>query len=111
MNKIDPNNGRSSFFPRSKTKNNSIKSNALQQSPIQRNLPARKSEIDTKTGMHAKVEIPNAVKDYARIKKAVDMAPEVDNSEKIARLKEQIKAGSYNVNYEKLADKILESEF
>jgi negative regulator of flagellin synthesis FlgM len=61
--------------------------------------------------MHAKVEIPNAVKDYARIKKAVDMAPEVDNSEKIARLKEQIKAGSYNVNYEKLADKILESEF
>jgi negative regulator of flagellin synthesis FlgM len=41
----------------------------------------------------------------------VDMAPDVDNTDKIARLKQQIKAGTYNVNYDKLADKILESEF
>lgn len=113
MNKVDPNSGRSSFFPRSKTnaKSNSIKSNALQQKFVQRNAPARKNEIDSKTAMHAKVEIPSAVKDFARIKKAVDMAPEIDNTDKIARLKQQIKAGTYNVNYDALADKILESEF
>lgn len=111
MNKVDPNTSRSSFFPRSKTKNSTVKSNALQQKFAQRNAPARKTEIDTKTAMHAKVEIPSAVKDYARIKKAVDMAPDVDNTNKIARLKQQIKAGTYNVNYDKLADKILESEF
>ena len=38
-------------------------------------------------------------------------APEIDNSEKIARLKAQIAAGSYEIDYDGLADKILSSEF
>ena len=38
-------------------------------------------------------------------------APETDNSEKIARLKAQINAGTYEIDYDGLADKILNSEF
>ncbi len=111
MNKVDPKVGRSGFFPRSRTKTDAPAANPLKHKLVQRNALARKNEIDSQTAVHAKVEIPSTVKDYARIKKAVDMSPDIDNSAKIARLKQQIGAGSYNVNYEKLADKILESEF
>ena len=46
-----------------------------------------------------------------KLKKAVDQAPDVDNTEKIARLKQQIQSGSYSVDFDKLADKILSSEY
>jgi negative regulator of flagellin synthesis FlgM len=51
------------------------------------------------------------VRDFSRIKKAAASAPEQDNSEKIARLKAQIQAGTYEVDYDGLADKMLQSEF
>jgi negative regulator of flagellin synthesis FlgM len=51
------------------------------------------------------------VKDFSKIKKAAMSAPEPDNSEKIARLKSQIAAGTYEVDYDGLADKILTEEF
>lgn len=108
MSKIDSNPARSSFFPKSKT---AVKTKSLNSSYIQRNDPSRKKELDNHTGAHAKVEIPSAVRDFAKIKKAVDMAPEVDNTDKIAMLKQQINAGTYKVDYDALADKILSSEF
>lgn len=59
----------------------------------------------------ARVSIPDGVRDFSRIKKAANAAPEVDNSEKIARLKAQIQAGAYEVDYDGLADKMLQSEY
>jgi negative regulator of flagellin synthesis FlgM len=112
MSKVDSNSSRSGFFPRSKTANDTkLKPRGIQQNYLQRNAPARMKELESTSRGHAKVEIPNAVKDYAKIKKAVDQAPEVDNTAKIADLKKQIQQGSYSVDYDKLADKILSSEF
>jgi negative regulator of flagellin synthesis FlgM len=71
----------------------------------------RASQLNEKTSGDARVNIPDGVKDFSRIKKAAMNAPEPDNSEKIARLKAQIAAGTYEVDYDALADKILTSEF
>lgn len=99
---------RPSFFP-NKAKNNGV--NKAKKAALQRNSYDRASEIKDRTAMHAKVDIPDAVRDYSRIKRAVDTAPEIDNSAKIAKLKSQIKNGTYNVDYDALADKILQSEY
>jgi negative regulator of flagellin synthesis FlgM len=61
--------------------------------------------------MDAKVTIPEAIKDFAKIKKIVDEEPTINNEKKINRIRNEIKAGSYNINYEQLADKIIENEF
>ncbi len=100
---------RPSFFPNSRTN----RRNAVQ-SPtkaLQRNSQTRIDELNNMSSKDAKVNINNAIKDFSRIKKAVDMAPEVDNSDKIAQLKAQINNGTYKVDYEALADKMLASEF
>lgn len=68
-------------------------------------------ELTARTAGDAKVTIPEGVKDFSRIKKAAMAAPEQDNSEKIARLKAQIQGGTYEVDYDGLADKMLQSEF
>lgn len=104
---------RSSFFPNSKpTSNKGLgKSEALAKSYMKRNTPDRVSELGEMARKDSKVEIPDAIKDFSRIKKAVDAAPEIDNSDKIARLKSQIQAGTYQVDYDALADKILSQEF
>jgi len=64
-----------------------------------------------KTSSDAKVNIVDGVKEFSRIKKAAMRAPETDTSEKIASIKAQIAAGTYEVDYDGLADKILSSEF
>lgn len=84
--------------------------NRISNVALKRTDDLRKSELE-KTKNDAKVAIPDSVKDFARIKKAVDVAPEIDKSEKIAMLKEQIKNGNYNFDYEAIADKMLQTEF
>lgn len=102
---------RSSFFPRGRdVKSESTKGNGKVDG-IQRNTMERASEISERTSGDAKVNIPDGVKEFSRIKKAAMTAPETDNSEKIARLKAQIAAGTYEVDYDALADKILTSEY
>jgi negative regulator of flagellin synthesis FlgM len=102
---------RSSFFPRGRdVKSESTKGNGKVDG-IQRNTMERASEISERTSGDAKVNIPEGVKEFSRIKKAAMAAPETDNSEKIARLKAQIAAGTYEVDYDALADKILTSEY
>lgn len=102
---------RTSFFPRSRdVKSESAKSSG-QVDGVQRNTTERASEIANKTSTDAKVSIPEGVKDFSRIKKTAMSAPEVDNSEKIARLKAQIADGTYEIDYDALADKILSTEF
>lgn len=103
---------RSSFFPNSKTSSKGLgRSEALAKSYMKRNTPDRANELGEMARKDSKVEIPDAIKDFSRIKKAVDAAPEIDNTDKIARLKNQIQAGTYQVDYDALADKILSQEF
>jgi negative regulator of flagellin synthesis FlgM len=97
------------FFPNSTPKRPAL--SRAQQSALQRNSFDRVQELEDKTGKDAKVQIPNTIRDFSRIKKAVDASTEVDNSDKIANLKAQIAAGTYEVDYDALADKILSSEY
>ncbi len=101
---------RPSFFPKSRSAQ-AEKANGGRQVDSTQNSPERASELSAKTSGDARVNIPDGVKDFSRIKKAAMSAPETDNSEKIARLKAQIEAGTYEVDYDSLADKILTSEF
>ena len=49
--------------------------------------------------------------DFSRIKRAVDLTPDRDNSAKIADLKARIQSGTYETNYDAIADKLLASEY
>ncbi|MBT3983005.1 MAG: flagellar biosynthesis anti-sigma factor FlgM [Bacteriovoracaceae bacterium] len=108
MSKIDPNINRSSFFP--KGKNNGV-NKANGPSKIPRNGVQRAKELAGITSKDAKVDIPEAIKDFAKIKKVVDKVPTKDNTAKIAKLKAQISQGTYSINYDKLADKMLDQEY
>jgi negative regulator of flagellin synthesis FlgM len=102
---------RSPFFPRSRSAQAESAKGGGQVGGVNRNDPDRASEISERTSSDAKVSIPDGVKDFSRIKKAAMTAPEPDNTDKIARLKAQIEAGTYEIDYDGLADKILSSEF
>jgi negative regulator of flagellin synthesis FlgM len=104
-------NTRAPFFPNSK--------NAAQQSEIERSNAAqmrrnsyeRAQELSDRTARDVNVNIPDSIKDYSRIKRVVDTAPPIDNTEKIAQLKAQIQAGTYQPDYDAVADKMLRTEF
>ncbi len=108
MSSIETN--RSSFFPNSKTAADRA-NRTNQSSALKRNDPYRAQELKDTTKNDAKVDINDAVRDFSMIKKAVDAAPDVDNSDKIASLKARIQAGTYQVDYDALADKMLAAEF
>ena len=102
---------RPSFFPRSRTGSADSAKNSNKVGEPGRNTPDRAQELLNKTSTDAKVNLGEGVKDFSRIKKAAINAPEQDNSDKIARLKAEIAAGTYEVDYDGLADKILSSEY
>lgn len=103
---------RSSFFPRTRSaETQSTREGGKVNGTTGGNSPERAGELAAKTSSDAKVSIPEGVKDFSKIKKAAMSAPEPDNAEKIARLKAQIQAGTYEIDYDGLADKILTSEF
>lgn len=106
---------RSNFFPQSnKTTGaeSNNKASKLNPSIMKRNDYGRAKELSEMGQRDAKVNISEAIKDFSRVKKAVDAAPEErDNSEKIAQLKSQIRNGTYKVDYDGLADKLLSSEY
>ena len=108
MSTIDSTSGRSIFLPGKKEPRESGRVNST---GLKRNSESRKNELDVYAKSDAKVDIGDAIKDFSRIKKVADSAPAVDNSEKIARLKQQIADGSYKIDYDALSDKILEQEF
>lgn len=105
MSSIDSTTSRSIFLP-NKKENARIGS-----SKLHRNSETRKNELDTLARSDAKVDIPDSIKDFSKIKKIADAAPAIDNTDKIARLRSQIADGSYKVDPDILADKILEQEF
>jgi anti-sigma28 factor (negative regulator of flagellin synthesis) len=55
----------------------------------------------------AKVNIDKKVKDFLKIRKAVNLSKELDNSKKIEDLKSKVQSGNYNINYEELANRML----
>ena len=101
---------RSTFFPNSKAAKHDGASE-IAKSAFVRNSDVRSKEISDLTKNDAKVGISEAVKDFARIKKMVDQSPEINNADKIAKLKSQIQQGTYKIDYDALADKMLQSEF
>ncbi len=101
---------RSPFFPRGKTAATDSAQKQSDVGGVGRNNLERSQEIQARTAGDANVKISDGVKDFSRIKKAVDAAPEMDNSAKIAALKARIQAGQYEVDYDGLADKMLEQE-
>lgn len=105
MSTIDSTSSRSIFLPNKK------ETGKVGPTGLKRNSETRKNELEAFSGTDSKVDIPDAIKDFSRIKKVADAAPAIDNSEKIARLRSQIAAGTYNVDAGALADKILEQEF
>ncbi len=102
---------RSPFFPKGKDINKVGIKRSFQPPALERNHSYRVKELNSTTVGDVKVTIPDSIKDYSRIKKAVDAAPERDSSEKVASLKKQINDGLYQVNYEGIADKLLSNEF
>lgn len=106
MSKVDSTSSRSIFLP-----NNRKDASKVGAAGLQRNSDIRKNELEAFSRQDSKVDIPDAIKDFSRIKKVADAAPEIDNSEKIARLRAQIAAGTYNVDAGALAERILEQEF
>jgi len=107
MNSVDT---RTPFFPQSKSSQTEVQRSKAAQA-LKRNSYDRVQEIENKTSRDAKVTIPETIKDFSRIKKAVDQAPPIDNSEKIAMLKAKIQNGKYEPDYDALADKLLASEY
>ncbi len=101
---------RAPFFPRSKTAQAELQ-RAKSAKALQRNTYDRTQELENKTAKDAKVSIPDKIRDFSRIKKAVDAAPPIDNSAKIASLKARIQAGTYEPDFDAIADKILSSEY
>ncbi len=100
---------RTSFFPNSRTRSRQ-KSAAMEKS-LMRNDSPRSDQLKKMASKNTKISIPDAVRDFSRIKKTVDAAPEVDNSSKIADLKARIAKGDYSMDYDAMAEKMLQSEF
>lgn len=99
------------FFPNSRPSTHSEVSKSQNAQFLKRNSYERAQELNDIAKRDAKVTIPESIKDFSRIKKAVDMAPEVDNSAKIADLKARIQAGTYQPDYDAIADKLLATEY
>lgn len=101
---------RAPFFPNSKSAQKEIE-NAQRAKFLRRNTAERANDLNNRTARDAKVTIPEAIRDFSRIKKSVDMAPPINNTDKIARLKAEIQAGTYQPDYDAIAEKILTQEY
>ena len=102
---------RRSFFPNSKDAQKAKQAEALEQIIPKRNSLERQEILQGKTGKDVQVDIPTGIKDFSRIKRAVEKAAPIDNSQKIASLKQRINSGEYKVDYDAVADRLLKEEF
>lgn len=102
---------RSSFFPNAKTESSKKSNGAGKTHAIDRNSNAAEGEKSRAANRDSKVDINDAIKDFSKIKLAVDKAPDLDRAARIAELKSSIANGTYEVDYDKLADRMLQSEF
>ena len=103
-------NTRTPFFPNSRSAHQS-EIEKTQAPQMRRNTHERAQDLHSRTSGDVNVNISDSIKDYSRIKRVVDAAPDIDNSARIAQLKAQINAGTYEPNYDAIADQMLQSEF
>ena len=103
------NDSRPSFFPNSKTAQ-ARQAKKLAQMKRQQ-AQAYQNRTPVRSSKSIDVNISEGLKDFARIKELANNAPEIDKSEKIAMLREQINNGTYGVDYDGLANKLLLQEF
>lgn len=75
-----------------------------------KNSKKRQEELRESIDVDAKVDISNKTKDFSKIKKAVDNSPNIDNRKKVESLRKQVQEGNYKIDYDVLAEKILEQE-
>ena len=105
MNNIKTNT-RPDFFAKTR-QNGKIKEQLIHK----KNNSDRKKFLDEVAKNDVRVQIDDSVKDFSKIKKMVENVPEIDNQDKIARLKQEISEGKYQIDYDALADRILNAEF
>ena len=104
MKRVESTPKRAPFFPNQRAKN--VNENNYSPLGEEGASPTKeKSQIDSK------VSIPMGTKIFSRIKKLVDRTPPKDNTEKIETLKAQIREGNYEINDNRVADKVLQNEF
>jgi negative regulator of flagellin synthesis FlgM len=69
-----------------------------------------KKEAETQQGISSplteRVDLSTKAKDIQQIKQIIDQTPDV-RAEKVQEIKHQIETGSYNVNAEKVAEKMV----
>ena len=102
MSKVNNTIIRPPFFPGNTKSSTRIKA---------RNNSERKAELDEISKNHTSVKINQKIKDFSRIKKIVDMAPELDRQDRINELRNQINNGTYQINEDKISEKILQNEY
>jgi len=101
-------NTRAPFFPRSRN----IKSRGLKNlMALKRNDSGRSKELMDKTSKDVKVDIHDKVKDFSRIKRAVDLSSPLGEKSRLEQLKSKIQNGEYNIDYDSIANNILQQEF
>jgi len=106
---------RANFFPNSisakEAKRKAIENmEALRHSPSE-NIRHEEGEQNTSINDDARVQIPESVRDFSQIKSAADRSAPLDKSQKIADLKNRINGGTYEIDYDSVASKMLESEY
>jgi negative regulator of flagellin synthesis FlgM len=80
-------------------------SQAIQQYTVSKSVK-QESRNNAVPPQGEKVELSGNVKDMQNIKKAIDELPDV-REDKVLGLKKQIQEGTYNINGEKIAGKML----
>lgn len=108
MSKMNTDSLRSPFFPNKSPIQNR---NNVSSRKIERNDTDRKNEIDSMSKNHTKVSINNKIKDFSRFKKIVDNAEDIDRSDYLIDLKNKINAGEYQIDPEKIAEKMILNEY
>ncbi|MDH4467733.1 MAG: flagellar biosynthesis anti-sigma factor FlgM [Bacteriovoracaceae bacterium] len=102
---------RPNFFPNSPTAKEAKRKAFENLEQAQDTNGAQRSNIGGVKNNDARVEIPESIKDFSQIKRAVDQSGPIDNSKKIAELKSKIASGQYEIDYDGVANKMLESEY
>lgn len=108
MSKMNTDSLRTPFFPNRSPSQDRVK---ISSRKIERNDSTRKNELDSISKNHTKVSINNKIKDFSRFKKVVDNAEEIERSDYLMSLKNKINRGEYNVDPEKIAEKMILNEF
>lgn len=106
MSNVIDSSSKSGFFPDKKVGGAKAKGPTLS-----RNNPLKKDELDKSSARDVKLDINDGIKEFSKIKKAVDASTPIDKADRIAELKESIKAGSYKIDPDKIADSMMANDF